>query len=492
MLNIKTLSARATWALCVSAALLAAGCGGSDSTQEEAATAALPAPDAQLSAEHEVLQRSQHPEGQKITVRLPTHDEPVALVIKDGLAFLGDQVKGHVHRDVHGDLLVDANEQPLIYLDGRPAPQAKAKGDPRLQGSGIIRNPELKWPGGVIAYEFDASATATARSNFLAAKADYDAKTAIRLVPRNSSHTHYVRVVSKDGCYSYVGRTGLAARSAGQELSLGNGCGVNAARHEIGHALGLAHEQVRQDRDQWVVVTSTSSQDVIDRGAAGVPIGAYDFESMMHYNNRRLADGRWVYQPKTSFPPERVGNGRVNTFTPGDLATIAALYGPAPGGNPPGGQGVSLPLGTWVSMQVVTPGITNRFLRHYFSDGFTDVVNSNSPRLLKEDASWRIVAALDGTPCYSFESRNYPGHFLRHSGYRLRKHVFENNETYRKDATFCAQTGLAGEGGISLVSRNFPNHYIRHRSGQVWLDKLENQRGDWLDASWNLTSAWVP
>jgi Alpha-L-arabinofuranosidase B (ABFB) domain/Astacin (Peptidase family M12A) len=436
----------------------------------------------------DVFTRSQYPKGGAVTVRLPSHSAPVDLVIKGELAFLGDQVKGFVV----GDRVISANFKLLAYLSGRPVEEAPDDDDhlhPIAKGSGIIKNPGLRWPGAVIPYEFDASANQDTRNAFLAAKADYDAKTVIRFVPRSSSDTHYIRVVTKSGCYSYVGRTSLAAQPQGQEMSIGNGCNLNAARHEMGHALGLAHEQVRQDRDQWVVVNSTSSQDEIDRGAAGVPIGAYDFESMMHYRNYSLGNGRWVYEPKNGFPPARVGNDRFNTFTPGDLAAIAAIYGQP---NQPGGQGVTLPLGTWVSMQVVTQGFTDRYLQHVFNDAYTAIVNSASASLLKQDSSWRIVPALDGTPCYSFESRNFPNHFLRHNGFRLRKNAFENNDTFRKDATFCAQTGLAGAGGVSLVSRNFPDYYIRHRNAEVWLDRLENQRGFLLDASWSLNNAWAP
>jgi Alpha-L-arabinofuranosidase B (ABFB) domain/Astacin (Peptidase family M12A) len=490
---------------CAALALLLAGCGGdtgeSARTQEPAPQTqsvsavpimadVLPAPSlpVEQNADADTLVRSQRPQGDTVSVRLPSHDNPVELVLKDGLAFLGDQVKGYVD----GGHVIGTDQRVIAHLDGSPLSAHESEERVRPQGSGIIRNPEQKWPGGVIPYEFDGSATPAARNAFLVAKADFDAKTAVRFVPRNGQ-ANYIRIVTKDGCYSYVGRTFLSGQPQGQELSLGSGCGVNPARHEMGHALGLAHEQVRQDRDQWVVVNSTSSQDQIDRGSAGVPIGAYDFESMMHYNNARLGNGRWVYEPKTGFPPELIGNRRYNTFTLGDLAAIEALYGPPPGrNNPPGGQGVALIKGNWISMQVVTPSFTGRYLRHAGSDAFTEVIGGNSAQTLKQDASWRIVAALDGTPCYSFESRNYPGHFLRHTGYRLRKDPMTNDDIFRKDATFCAQTGLAGAGGISFVSRNYPNHYIRHRNAEVWLDRVENSQMFWLDASWNLMSAWAP
>jgi hypothetical protein len=186
-------------------------------------------------------------------------------------------------------------------------------------GSGIVNAAGQKWPGGVIPYEIDPAASAETRSAFAGAKADYDAKTTIRFVPR-TNQADYVRIVTSDGCWSYVGKIG-----GRQDLSLGNGCGVNPARHELGHAVGLAHEQVRQDRDSWVTVNAGGSQNAIDWGTAGVPIGSYDFESMMHYRNYYV-NGRWDYVPKTGFPADRVGNDSINSFSGGDFGAISAIY----------------------------------------------------------------------------------------------------------------------------------------------------------------------
>ena len=268
-------------------------------------------PDSTPDLAQDMVFNSQYPQGQTVTLKFSNSDEPVEVVIKNGNAFLGDILVG----EVEGDSLVMADGQTLAYSEDGLV----------TQGAGILSSSGQKWPGGVIPYEFDRNLSQELRNRFLQAKADYDAKTAVRFVPR-SNQRDYVRVVDDNGCYSYIGKIGGA-----QNLSISSGCDANAARHEMGHALGLQHEQVRRDRDRWVIVNAGGRNNAIDNGSGGNPIGSYDFQSMMHYRNY-FRNGRWDYVPRTGFPPERVGNDEINTFTSGDLAAIASIYGGGDGG----------------------------------------------------------------------------------------------------------------------------------------------------------------
>ncbi len=222
------------------------------------------------------------------------------------------------------------------------------------------------------------------------------------------------------------------------------------------------------------------------------------------YQVQYLNGNTWTDAPNQQRNPASPTTNEVNVINFSSVTTnrIRAVLTKA-GGNAFGitefeasnggsGGGVSLTLGQWVSLQVTTPGFTNRYLRHSNSLGFTEVVTSSSDNTLKADATFRVVAALDGTPCYSFESRNFPGKYLRHSGFRLRIDANDGQDVMKKDATFCAQTGLAGNGGVSFVSRNYPGYYIRHRNAEVWLDQNDNSAGLKQDASWNLVSPWTP
>ncbi|MCX5065801.1 AbfB domain-containing protein [Micromonospora lupini] len=158
---------------------------------------------------------------------------------------------------------------------------------------------------------------------------------------------------------------------------------------------------------------------------------------------------------------------------------------------------VALPVNTRRSLQVTTPGYTNRYLRHQNSLAYTEVVDAGSSTLLKNDATYTVRPGLADGACYSFESVNYPGQYLRHQDSRVRNSPDDGSALLRADATWCARVGLTGS-GVSLESYNFRGKYLRHYNSEVWLSNgtggdAYNTPTLWAaDSTWNIAAPWAP
>lgn len=158
-------------------------------------------------------------------------------------------------------------------------------------------------------------------------------------------------------------------------------------------------------------------------------------------------------------------------------------------------SGVPISLGAH-ALQVTTANLTNRYARHMNSLGYTAVVDANSAALLKNDATFKIGAGLADPACYSLESQNYPGRYLRHQDFRVKLAASDGSDGFRKDATFCAQAGLSGA-GVSLEASNMPGFFLRHFNGELWMASGANARPSDTatqlpaDASWNIANPWI-
>ncbi|BBH67510.1 hypothetical protein ACTI_41950 [Actinoplanes sp. OR16] len=156
-----------------------------------------------------------------------------------------------------------------------------------------------------------------------------------------------------------------------------------------------------------------------------------------------------------------------------------------------------LPFDVRRSLQVTTWGFTDRYLRHADSLGWTEVVTAGSAALLKNDATFILRHGMADSSCYSFESVNVPGQYLRHAASRIRLAASDGSALFANDATFCARPGLGGT-GVSFESINFPGSFLRHYDAQAWIASgvtgVGRDRPQALsaDSSWNVVGAWAP
>jgi hypothetical protein len=157
--------------------------------------------------------------------------------------------------------------------------------------------------------------------------------------------------------------------------------------------------------------------------------------------------------------------------------------------------GGTLTPGSSLSLRATTACCTTRYLRHQNNAAVTSVITSGSSTVDKADATFIARAGLAKTSCVSFESKNYPGDFLRHYNYALVRQPDDGTAQFRSDATFCPQAGQSGT-GTSFASFNFPTRFIRHYNNSLYIasnggSNAWDSATSWAaDVSWALTAPW--
>jgi astacin len=181
------------------------------------------------------------------------------------------------------------------------------------------------WLHGVIPYTINSNLSATMRSRINDAINHWHINTSIRLITR-TSQSDYVEFTSDDGCSSRVGKQG-----GKQTINLASSCSTGSIIHEIGHAVGLFHEQSRCDRDNYVTILWENIRD----GKAfnfekecedGFDIGAYDYGSIMHYGPNAFSENDDPTIQATQPLPAGVVMGQRTALSTGDVSAVCRLY----------------------------------------------------------------------------------------------------------------------------------------------------------------------
>jgi hypothetical protein len=106
-----------------------------------------------------------------------------------------------------------------------------------------------------------------------------------------------------------------------------------------------------------------------------------------------------------------------------------------------------------------------------------------------------VRAGLANSSCRSFESKDTPGSYLRHSNFQLVLNANDGSRLFAGDATFCPQTGKNGQGN-TFQSYNYPTRDIRHYNNSVYIASnggvhTFDAAGLWSDdVSWVVSSPW--
>ncbi|OZC07065.1 thrombospondin type 1 domain protein [Onchocerca flexuosa] len=149
-------------------------------------------------------------------------------------------------------------------------------------------DPEAKWSNFPIKYRFDESLDILQISQILKALETWQNSTCITFENDQEACGDYIEFFEGDGCYSMIGRFG-----GRQGVSIGKGCErIGTIVHEIGHTLGVWHEQSRPDAEKYITVAKDhiipsyiseflqrSENEIV---TFDVP---YDLGSIMHYGS---------------------------------------------------------------------------------------------------------------------------------------------------------------------------------------------------------------
>lgn len=151
----------------------------------------------------------------------------------------------------------------------------------------------------------------------------------------------------------------------------------------------------------------------------------------------------------SGYPSDATENAVQDNIVATKYATTSLTSGPA------------FTVGSSISLRATTAGYDTRYLAHTGATVNTQVVSSSSSSAMKQQASWIVRAGLSNSACYSFESKDTSGSFIRHYDFVLKLNANDNSKAFKEDATFCPQTSLNGK-GTSIRAWGYPTRYVRH------------------------------
>jgi len=281
------------------------------------------------------------------------------------------------------DMVTD-QEQKLVYEKGETPSQQKSVG-----------RTSSYWPNNIVYYAIDA--TLPDQTRVSDAIAHWQSNTAVKFVQR-SGEANYIYFTPGGGCSSYVGMVG-----GRQNITLASGCSTGNTIHEIGHAIGLWHEQSRVDRDSYITINFQNIASGAEHNFRTYEESGYDgseftstldFGSIMMYSSYSFsANG----QPTIVKKDGSTYSAQRSALSNGDVEGIFSMY---PGEAPTGGTTeppTTNPEPTPTIPEPTNPEPTYINGEYYTIAGLTVLRKKDSWFYKKDRGGWQEVVLIDGS-----------------------------------------------------------------------------------------------